>query len=129
MGVPLRYDDMVDMLVQRVPSFAESDEGREVLSANRDLPYVVFGNFASFLNQLLLRVPSADPTVEASFQLLNAMGSSDDRRVVDLVSAGVFEVLTDSPKSIQVAKELLYGPAIDLFERMVQLWGAEARDP
>jgi hypothetical protein len=83
---------------------------------------------ASFLNRLLLRVPSADPTVEASFELLNEMGSSDDRRVVDLVSAGVFEILTDSPASIKVARELLYAPAIDLFERMVQLWGAEAGD-
>jgi len=129
MGASLSYDDMVDMLAARVPAFAESDWGRDVLTTNRDLPYVVFGNFASFLNRLLLRVPSSDPTVEASFQLLNEMGSSADRRVVDLVSAGVFEVLTDSPQSIQVARQLLYGPAIDLFERMIQLWGAGAGDP
>ena len=129
MAASLSYDDMVNILAARVPAFAESDLGREVLTANRDLPYVVFGNFASFLNQLLLREPSSDPTVDASFQLLNEMGSSADRRVVDLASAGVFEVLTDSSQSIRVGRQLLYGPAIDLFERMIQLWGAEARDP
>lgn len=129
MVASLSYDGMVDMLAARVPAFAESDWGREVLTASRDLPYVVFGSFASFLNQLLLRVPSSDPTVEASFQLLNEMGGSADQRVVDLVSAGVFEILTDSPQSIRVARQLLYGPAMELFEQMIQLWGAEARDP
>ena len=129
MGNSLRYDDMVDVLVARVPAFSESDWGLEVLTTNRDLPYVVFASFASFLNQLLPRVPSADPTVEASFQLLNEMGSSGDQRVVDLAAAGVFEVLTDSDQSIRVARQLLYGPAIDLFERMIQLWGIEVKDP
>jgi hypothetical protein len=129
MGSSLGYDHMVNVLAARVPAFAESALGRDALTASRDLPYVVFGNFASFLNELLLRAPSSDPTVEASFRLLNEMGSSHDRRVVDLVSAGVFEILTDSPQSIRVARQLLYGPAIDLFEHMIQLWGAEDRNP
>lgn len=129
MGTPLTYDEMVDVLVTRVPAFAESDFGREVLTGDRDLPYVVFGSFASFLNQLLSRVAPSDSTVQASFQLLNEMGSSTDQRIVDLAGAGVFEVLTDSSQSIRVARQLLYGPAIDLFERMIQLWGVDVKDP
>ena len=126
---PLSFDDIVNVLAARIPAFAESDLGREILTSNRDLPYVVFGNFGSFLNQLLLLAPSSDPTVEASFQLLNEMGRSPDQRVLDLASAGVFEVLADAPHSIRVARQLLYGPAIDLFEHMIQLWGAEDRNP
>lgn len=60
---------------------------------------------------------------------LNEMGNSADQRVVDLAAAGVFEVLTDSLQSIRVARQLLYGRAIDLFERMIQLWGVEVKDP
>ena len=120
---------MVDVLVARVPAFAESDLGREVLNGNRDLPYVVFGGFATFLNQLLLSTLPSDPTVQASFQLLNEMGSSADQRVVDLAGAGVFEVLTDSSRSIRASRQLLYGPAIDLFERMIHLWGIDVKDP
>jgi hypothetical protein len=129
MGTSLKYDDMVHALVARVPAFSESAWGREVLTANRDLPYVVFGGFASFLNRLLLGAPSSDSTIQASFQLLNEMGNSADQRVVDLAAAGVFEVLTDSQQSIRVARQLLYGPAIDLFERMIQLWGVDVKDP
>ena len=120
---------MIDVLAARVPAFATSDWGREMLAAQRDLPYVVFGSFASFLNGLLSAHRLLDATVEASFQLLNEMGSAADQRVIDLASAGVFEVLTDSPQSIRVARELLYGRALDLFEQMVQVWGAEAGDP
>jgi len=120
---------MVDVLVSRVPAFSESESGRDVLTANRDLPYVVFGSFASFLNQLLLTASLHDSTVQASFQLLNEMGNSTDARVVDLAAAGVLEVLTDSSPSVRVARQLLYGPAIDLFERMIQEWGIEVKDP
>jgi hypothetical protein len=120
---------MVELLAARVPAFATSDWGREILATQRDLPYVVFGSFASFLNGLLSAHRPLDATVEASFQLLNEMGGAADQRVIDLASAGVFEVLTDSPQSIRVARELLYGRGLDLFEQMVQVWGAESGDP
>lgn|SRR6266850_4625780 len=129
MGAPLNYDDMVDTLVGRIPAFAESDLGREVLAGSRDLPYVVFGGFASFLNQLVSSVAPLDPTVQTSFQLLNEMASSADQRIVNLAGTGVFEILTNSSQSIRVARELLYGPGIDLFERMIQLWGVDVKDP
>jgi hypothetical protein len=129
MRAPLKYDDIVNVLVERIPAFVESDLGREVLAGDRDLPYVVFGGFASFLNQLLLIVPPTDSAVQASFQLLNEMAGSADQRVLDLAGVGVFEILTDSSRSIQAARELLYGPGIDLFERMIQLWGVDVKDP
>ena len=129
MATALKYDDMIDVLVARVPAFAESDSGREVLARDRHLPYVVFGRFASFLNELLSRVLPADATVQASFQLLNEMGNSADQRVVKLTGAGVFEILTDSSHSIRAARLLLYGRAIDLFEKVIQLWGVDVRDP
>ena len=129
MTVPLRYSDMVDVVVDRIPAFRDSDWGREVLETDRDLPYVVFGAFASFLKHLLTEVPPTDPTVRSSFELLNEMAASPEQQVVDLAATGVFEVLTDSAHSIRAARQLLYGPAIHLFEQMIQLWGVDVTDP
>jgi hypothetical protein len=90
---------------------------------------VVFGNLASFLNERLLKVPQSDPTIQASFQLLNGLGNSTDRRIVDLAAVGTFEVLTDSQPSIRAARQLLYGRALDEFEEMIRTWGVDVQDP
>ena len=76
----LTYENAVEILLSRVPEFRDKRWNGE----NADLPMVVFGNLASFLNERLSAVPSSDPTVQASFQLLNEMGNSTDRRVVNL---------------------------------------------
>ena len=130
----LRYEGIVDVLFERVPGLIESEEGREAVSEkSRDLPYVVFGAFATYLNRLLsdprTGESTSNPVIEASFQLLNEMGNSADPRLSNLAAVGVFEILTDVQASIRVARQLLYGRAIDHFEAMLQLWGIEVRTP
>ena len=89
----------------------------------------MFGTFASFLNDRIPELSTANPEIRTSFQLLNDMANSGDPRLEELAAVGVFEVLTDSPHSIRAARELLYGRAIDLFEEMIQNWRIEVRDP
>jgi hypothetical protein len=48
-----------------------------------DLPYVVFGRFATFLNELIPEVSPSHPTIRVSFKLLNEMGNSGEERVQD----------------------------------------------
>lgn len=129
-NVPIAYDRIVETLFERVPAFRESRLVRESLPRDsHDLPYVVFGRFASFLNDLIPKVSPSDPTIQASFKLLNEMGNSSEQRVQDLAAIGTFEVLTDSNASIRAARQLLYGRAIDRFEEMIRFWGVEVRDP
>ena len=127
---PLKYDLIVETLLERVPTFRDSGLVRETLSGDDyHLDYVVFGRFATFLNERIPRVPLSDPTIQASFKLLNDMGNSGDQRLENLAAVGTFEVLTDSPNSIRAARQLLYGRAIDLFEEMIRIWGVEVKDP
>ena len=121
----LTYETAVEILLDRVPEFRDKGWDRE----NADLPMVVFGNLASFLNERLLTLPQSNPTVQASFALLNEMGNSTDQRVVNLATVGTFEVLTDSQPSIRAARQLLYGRALDWFEEMIRTWGVEVKDP
>lgn len=121
---------MVQKLFERVPGFRDSRLARESLDEeDYELPYVVFGRLATFLNDLIPKVSLSDPIVQAAFQLLNEMGNSQDRDIENLAAIGTFEVLTDSPPSIRAARQLLYGRAIDLFEEMIRIWGVEVKDP
>jgi hypothetical protein len=129
MSGPVKYADIVKTLLERVPSFRNSELARQALSdLDYELDYVVFGTFASFLNDRIPELSTANPEIRTSFQLLNDMANSGDPRLEELAAIGVFEVLTDSPHSIRAARELLYGRAIDLFEEMIQNWGIEVRD-
>jgi hypothetical protein len=123
----MKYEDMIEVLLQRIPEIREVLVAEERLS--EDLPYVVFGSLARYILGLLANRPLSDPLIQRSFQLLNDMGNSDDREVVDLATAGVYEVLTDEPAGIRAARELLYGRAIDHFEDVIRLWGIDVREP
>jgi hypothetical protein len=128
----LTHEDIVKTLLERVPAFRRSKMTERLLELHKEevhhLDYVVFGHLASFLNDLLPRVSHSDPTIQASFELLNEMGNSSDPRLQRLAAIGTFEVLTDSPASIRAARQLLYGRAIDLFEEMIRIWGVEVMD-
>jgi hypothetical protein len=90
---------------------------------------VVFGAFATFLLDCLAHRSLSEPIIQKSFQLLNEMGNSPDRRIVDLAKVGVFEILTDEPCGIRAARQLLYGRAIDHFEDVMRLWGIDVKEP
>ena len=119
------FDNALEILLARVPEFG----AHRSATPDDDLVYPVFGEFARFLNDLLSRVPPAHPTVKRSFDLLNEMGNSEDKRIAHLTATGVFEILTESQASIRAARQLLYGRALDWLEEMIRMWGVEVRDP
>jgi hypothetical protein len=119
-----KCEELVKDLLRRVPAFRDSQFARDTMRwTTYELPYVVFGTFALFLRDLLSSGSRDQATVSASFELLNEMGNSPDPEVADLAAVGVYEILTDSPAAVDVARRRLYGNAIDLFEHMVQTRG------
>ena len=118
MADSLRYETAVKVLLQYVPEFRrvsnfENDESE---------PTYVFGVFGLFLRDTIMQGSTPVETIETSFNLLNEMASSDDDEIVNLIEVTVFEILTDSPKTIGVARQRLFGKALSRFEQVVQTW-------
>ena len=78
----MKYADVVQTLLERVPTFRDSELARQALSdLDYELDYVVFGTFASFLNDRIPELSTANPEIRTSFQLLNDMANSGDPRL------------------------------------------------
>jgi hypothetical protein len=116
----------VQELLKRLPDFAAARANDEsFISHDDDSPYLVFGDLARFMINLITREPNspqASGTLAEAFRLLNEMAVSPDREVANLAEAGVFEELTDRPETVLAARESLSGRALDVFERVVDLW-------
>lgn len=123
---PITYHNAVDALLKRVPAFAAAralDESG--MSYDDDSPYLVFGDFARFIIDLVKRAsdtPETADTLAKSFQLLGEMVTSSDDEVANLAEASVFEVLTDTPESIAATRQYLSGKALQVFEQVVNVW-------
>ncbi|HUK89558.1 MAG TPA: hypothetical protein VLZ81_04095 [Blastocatellia bacterium] len=118
-------ENAVTMLLTEVPAFAEDwKRGQAMSSESPELRYLVFGDFGFFINGLTNRIEetATRKSLAQSFALLNEMGQSSSLEVANLAQVGVFEVLSDSKASVRVARELLTGKALDLFERTVRNW-------
>ena len=118
----LTYERIVDILLQKVPGVREVED----VAGNRELPQVVFGAFGTYLNDRLATHAMSDSEVQASFELLNEMASSSDWQVANLARTAVYEVLVDSPASVEAARRHLYGRAIEDFEQILARWGGRA---
>ena len=118
--------NIVAELTRRVPAFAEArDQNESYLSHGDTSPYLVFGDFARFLINTIKEEPrnlEAEAILRDSFDLLSEMATSPDDDLVNLAQVGVFEVLTDSPEAVLVARQYLAGEAADVFEHVVELW-------
>lgn len=124
-------DSPVEALLTRVPAFAAarlSDES--YMSHDDDSPYLVFGDFARFLIEVITGKSDLSDRVKLlaeSFELLGEMATSADDEVVNLAEVGAFEVLSDSPESVAAAREYLPDKALLVFERVVSPWTPTSR--
>lgn len=126
MAKSLTYNNVVEELLKRVPTFA-ADRLRDESSLSHDDtgPYLIFGDFARFIIRMTKnkpKTPESERLLSDSFALLGEMATSVDDEVVNLAEVGVFEVLTDSPETIAAAQEHLPPHALPVFERIVSLW-------
>lgn len=126
MASSMTYQNAVNILLRRVPAFAVARaQDESYMSHDDDSPYLVFGDFGRFLKYLLKYESDASKsasTLTEAFKLLGEMVTSTDDEVANLAEVGVFEVLTDSPESITAARQYLSGKALDIFERVVNVW-------
>lgn len=116
----------VEDLLRRIPAFAaERSRDESYISYDDDSPYLVYGDFARFLEQLILdpsRSAGTEAIVAESFSLLSELSTAPSDEVADLAIVGVFEPLADCPDCIPVARSMLSKDAVKLFDRVMKGW-------
>ena len=122
----MQPDNAVEILLERVPAFAAAralDES--YMSYDDDDPYLVYGDFARFLRELIVHKLEATETSDIlaqSFRLLSEMANSSNNELANIAVVGVFEVLADSPESTAVARKQLSRKARKVFDRVLRGW-------
>src|SRR5215204_7654545 len=112
----VRYEQLVDELVKRVPAFAtEREINDSYLSHDDEEPYLVFCDFGRFLvNVIMSQAYQAEreKLLANSFALLSEMAISSDDQVVNIAQTTVFEQLSDSPETVAAARQFLSERAV-----------------
>jgi len=131
MANEITFENAVQELLKRLPDFAAARASDEsFISHDDDSPYLVFGDLARFMINLITEGPNSPQTSDTlaeTFRLLGEMAISPDNEIANLAEAGVFEELTDKPETILAARENLSGSSLDVFERVVELWAPKHR--
>ncbi|MCI0423540.1 MAG: hypothetical protein L0312_30700 [Acidobacteria bacterium] len=119
-------DNAVEELLKRVPSFAAArSQDESYISHDDDGPYLVYGDFARFLTELVMdKSPGAEKAdvLEVSFKLLSELASSSNDELANIAVVGVFEELADCPDCIILAKKMLSKNAAKVFKRVLRGW-------
>jgi hypothetical protein len=117
-------EEAVEALLKRVPSFAAArGEDESYISHNDDGAYLVYGDFARFLIELILdQSGSADKAdvIAESFNLLSELATSSNDEIANIAVVGTFEMLADCPDCIVLAKKMLNSDAAKVFDRVLQ---------
>ena len=119
-------EEAVEALLKRVPSFAAARaEDESYISHNDDGAYLVYGDFARFLTELILdqsgTADKADVIAE-SFKLLSELATSSNDELANIAVVGPFEMLADCPDCIVLAKKMLSRDAAKVFNRVLRGW-------
>jgi hypothetical protein len=85
---------------------------------------VVFGRFGTFLVGRIAQWFGQD--IKLGFDLLNEMAEAADLRVRILAQTGTLEVLIDSPQAVDVARQFLFGKALDDLEDLMAHFRSKA---
>lgn len=124
-GSSVELQNAVDVLLRRVPAFAAARvKDESYMSHDDDAPYLVFGDLARLLIELIRTRPmtaEANSTIVESFDVLNDLASSTSDDIKTLVEVGILEVLTDSTESVAAARQYLSGEALKMFEQAVSM--------
>ena len=127
MNNPASPEEAVEALLKRVPSFAAARSQDEAyISHNDNSPYLVYGDFARFLTELILgwsqmSEDKADVLAE-SFKLLSELATSPDDKIANLAVVGVFEELADCPDCVILAKKMLSKSAAKVLNQVLRGW-------
>lgn len=78
------------------------------------------------VTQLLTNGDLSDSEMDCVFSHLEKMAAAD-RETKNVLVVGVLEMLCDTPKSVELARNRLKGPARFLFERVLAGWAHPAK--
>lgn len=119
-------EEAVEALLKRVPSFAAARaEDESYISHNDDGAYLVYGDFARFLTELIMdqsRVADKADVLAESFKLLSELATSSNDELANIAVVGAFEMLADCPDCIVLAKKMLSKDAAKVFNRVLRGW-------
>lgn len=119
-------NDAVQALLMRVPTFKTArSQDESYLSHNDDGPYLVYGDFARFLTELIMDESGAAEkagVLTESFKLLSELASSANAELANIAVVGVFEEFADCPDCIVLAKKMLSKGAAKVFDRVLRGW-------
>lgn len=118
----LKYENIVDVLLKRIPEFGKS---RYYYGTDKDLNYVMFGHFALFIRDELNKKKYSNNLLKKCFPLLNEMMNSGDKNLENLAVVGTLEILIDSDEEIRIVKKYLKGKSIKLFNNIIKCWYGE----
>jgi hypothetical protein len=102
-------NDAVQALLMRVPTFATArSQDESYISHNDDGPYLVYGDFARFLTELIMDesgAPEKADVLTESFKLLSELATSPNAELANIAVVGVFEAFAECPDCIVLAKK------------------------
>ncbi len=92
-------------LLKLFPEFADSKFYGET---DKELPYLVFADFARFLKDIIEKrpQPESDEVIIKAANFMNNLYHSNNSDLKDLVLIGLFEELADEPKAVLLSKLL-----------------------
>jgi hypothetical protein len=96
----------VTILLSKIPEFRGHLDQSDL-----ELPYVVFGLFAQYIQSLDV----ADPILERACELLNEFANSDDSELQNLIQVAVFETLVGNTRTSHIIEGCLRDKARELF--------------
>ena len=120
---PREYSHLPQLLVQKVPEFAESPEYKALGSADLQLPVVVCGAFAQFLSRLQKDAgegrgnKEGAASLSASYQVLEWCATSHDPDVINVVVVEIFENLDSEPPVLESIKTRLGKASRQLYDK------------
>ena len=108
-----RRETTMQQVLSRLPWMADLTDASEG-------PYVVLGDLGLFLVDELRRDTGCSTRIDACFELLNALGESDDPEVLNQLQIGTLAPLTDDARAVDGARARLSGRALASFESYVR---------
>jgi hypothetical protein len=120
---PREYSHLPQLLVQKVPEFAESPEYKALGSTDLQLPGVVCGAFAQFVSRLqkdaIEGIGNGEDAanLSASYQVLEWCATSRDPDVINVVMVEIFENLDGEPPVLEAIKTRLGKASRQLYDK------------
>ncbi len=115
MTIQLHPEEIISFIRTEFPLFDS------IVDTNEGM-YDVLGNFAIFLRNGISENSLSDIELKQVFKVMNTMGSAKELEVKNLLVVGIFEILTDVDKVVEVVKSGLEGEAAELFQRVLVGW-------